>query len=63
MANRLVEDKASQAEAKTGSVHMHGPSDVDFSLTPRAALEPARRIEEAAVKAIINQANGSRTSA
>lgn len=58
MIDKLIQDEASEADAGANSVHVHGPADVDFSLTPTAALETARRIEEAAVEAIINRASG-----
>ena len=43
-------------EAGDNVVHVHGPADVDVSLTPRAALETARRLGEAAVETIVNHA-------
>jgi hypothetical protein len=51
-----VQDQASDVESGDNAVHMQGPADVDVSLTPRAALETARRLGEAAVESIINHA-------
>lgn len=53
---KRVQDEASQVEAGDNAVHVQGPADVDVSLTPRAALETARRLGEAAVESIINNA-------
>jgi hypothetical protein len=49
----VVYDEASDAEAEGRSVHVHGPSDLEINLTPRAALETAKRIGDAAIDALI----------
>jgi len=49
----IVYDEASDAEAEGRSVHVHGPADLEINLTPRAALETAKRIGDAAVEALI----------
>lgn len=51
-----VHDQASHAEAEGLTVHVHGPSDVHIMLTPAAALETAKRIGDAAVEVIIENA-------
>ncbi|WP_404369679.1 hypothetical protein AB5I39_17275 [Sphingomonas sp. MMS24-J45] len=56
MGEKEVQDKASDVEAGDNAVHVQGPADVDVSLTPRAALETARRLGDAAVESIINSA-------
>lgn len=56
MGDGTVQDEAGRAECRDNVVHVHGPADVDVTLTPRAALETAKRIEDAAVEAIIGQA-------
>lgn len=51
-----IYDQASHAEAEGPSVHVHGPSDMHIVLTPAAALETAKRIGDAAVEVIIENA-------
>jgi hypothetical protein len=51
-----IYDQASQAEAEGLAVHVHGPSEMHMVLTPSAALETAKRIGDAAVEAIIENA-------
>lgn len=48
-----VHDEPSEADAEGRSVHVQGPSDVDVTLTPAAALETAKRIGNAAVEALL----------
>jgi hypothetical protein len=48
-----VHDNPSEADAEGATVHMHGPSDVDLVFTPRAAIETAKRISNAAVEALL----------
>jgi hypothetical protein len=48
-----VHNEAGKAEAFDNAVHIVGPGAVDVLITPKAALETARRIGEAAVEAII----------
>lgn len=55
----VVYDEPSDAAAKGQAVHVHGPSDVDISLTPKAALETAKRIGDAAIEALINHRSGT----
>jgi hypothetical protein len=52
----VVYDEASDAEAEGRSVHVHGPSDLEINLTPRAALETAKRIGDAAIEALLERA-------
>lgn len=52
-----VHDEASDAAAQHGIVHVQGPDHVDILLTPRAALETSRRIGDAAIEAILSDAN------
>jgi hypothetical protein len=52
----VVYDEASDAEADGRAVHVHGPSDLEINLTPRAALETAKRIGDAAIEALIERA-------
>lgn len=56
MDEKPVQDEASEVEVGINAVHVQGPADVEVSLTPRAALETARRLGEAAVESIINNA-------
>lgn len=51
-----IYDQASHAEAEGLAVHVHGPSDMHMVLTPAAALETAKRIGDAAVEVIIENA-------
>lgn len=46
-------DEPSVAQAVGPVVHVQGPSDVDVTLTPAAALETARRISDAARNALL----------
>jgi hypothetical protein len=55
LGDGVVYDEASDAEAEGRTVHVHGPSDLEINLTPRAALETAKRIGEAAIDALIDQ--------
>jgi hypothetical protein len=48
-----VHDDASEADAEGRAVRVRGPSDVDVTLTPVAALETAKRIGNAAVEALL----------
>lgn len=48
-------DEPSDAEAEGPAVHVHGPADVDVTLTPAAALETAKRISNAAVEVLLSQ--------
>ena len=48
-----IYDVPSIAEAKGRAVHVHGPSDLDINLTPKAAIETARRIGKAANDALL----------
>ncbi len=64
MSNRKVHDNPSAVEARADGVHVEGPDDVSVVLTPRAALETARRLGDAAVEMLIghpeSQPKGSR---
>jgi len=55
-SNEMVFDEPSDAEAEKHNVHIHGPSDIDISLTPRAALETAKRIGDAAIEVLLENA-------
>lgn len=57
MGQDIVHNIPSEADAAGACVHVHGPSDVDISLTPEAALETAKRIGDAAVEVIIEKAS------
>ena len=52
----MIHDEASIAEAEGPSVHIHGPANVDVSLTPAAALKTSKRIEDAAVEVLLGTA-------
>ena len=52
-SGNLVHDVPSDAEAEGHTVRVHGPSDVDVSMTPGAALETAKRIGDAAIEALV----------
>lgn len=52
----MVHDRASDVEAEGSVVHLHGPSNVDLLLTPKAALEASRRIANAATEVLIANA-------
>ncbi|MDO9369499.1 MAG: hypothetical protein Q7T68_13105 [Sphingopyxis sp.] len=54
LASETVHSAPSDAEAAGRSVHVHGPSDVDVSFTPAAALETAKRIGDAAFEVLIS---------
>ena len=56
MNDKHIHDVPSEVEAEGETVHLHGPSDVDLTMTPRAALETANRLGEAAVDALLDQA-------
>ena len=51
-----VYDVPSDAEAEVGLVHIQGPDGVDVMLTAAAALETGRRIDRAAVEALLQPA-------
>lgn len=53
----VVHDVPSDAEAEGQTVHVQGPSDVDVSMTPSAALETAKRIEDAAIEVLVGPIN------
>ena len=56
MIPEIVHNVPSQAVPAGASVHIYGPSDLDISLTPEAALETAKRIGDAAVEVILEHA-------
>jgi hypothetical protein len=59
-----IYDTASEVRIIDGVVEIVGPDSVDVCLTPGAALKTAKRIEAAAVDAIVRSANaGSNTTA
>jgi len=53
MDKMTVHDKPSQVEARPDGVHVDGPADVAIVLTPKAALETAKRLGNAAVEMLI----------
>ena len=57
MIQPIVHDVPSDAVAAGHCVHIHGPSELDISLTPQAALETAKRIGDAAVEVILEHAS------
>lgn len=56
----VVHDEPSDAEAKGLVVHVHGPSGVDVTFTPEAALDTAKHIGDAAAEALIKVAAQAR---
>jgi hypothetical protein len=61
MTDPKVFDEPSNVEAEGAVIHVQGPSDADMSLTPKAALETANRLSEAAVEALMHRASASKT--
>lgn len=57
MNQDIIHNVPSEADAEGACVHVHGPSDLDISLTPQAALETAKRIGDAAVEVILEHAS------
>ena len=55
MSRKEVHDEPSDAKAEGRTVHIHGPSDVEVTLTPKAAFETAKRIGDAAVEALLDE--------
>lgn len=55
----IVHDAPSDADAEVGSVHVHGPSDVDVTFTPAAAIETAKRISNAAIEVLVAESKAS----
>jgi hypothetical protein len=51
-----VYDEPSGIEAEGKSVHVTGPAAVDFNLTPAAALEMSKRMEDVAVEVLVGSA-------
>jgi len=58
MSRRKAHDQPSSVEAQTDGVHVDGPDGVAVTLTPRAALETAKRMSDAAVEILIENASG-----
>jgi hypothetical protein len=52
-------NEPSDASPEGPVVHVRGPADVDFVLTPAAALETARRISDAAVEVLLETASAT----
>lgn len=52
-APTTVRDEPIDAAVAGPAVHIHGPPNVDITLTPAAALETAKRIGDAAIEALI----------
>ena len=52
MSKPVIFNVPSVALATPDGVHIDGPDGVDVTMTPRAALETAKRIGDAAVDAI-----------
>ena len=48
-----IYDEPSDVESSGQSVHVVGPSKVDFKLTPAAAIELSKRLEDVAVELLI----------
>jgi hypothetical protein len=55
---RTPNNELDEVEVKGTTVHVRGPSGHEVSLTPRAALEFAKKVTDAAVRALLNQAAG-----
>jgi hypothetical protein len=58
MNNPNVHNQPGTATSEGDVVHLSGPSDVDVTLTPTAALETAKRLEDAAIDALVGMASG-----
>ena len=57
MDDGRVHDEPSEVEADGESVHLFGPSDVEVTMTPKAALETAKRLGDAAIDALLDKAS------
>lgn len=53
-SGNVIYNDPSDVEVEGHSVRVHGPANVDVSMTPGAALETAKRIGDAAVESLIN---------
>ncbi|TPG42605.1 hypothetical protein EAH79_01630 [Sphingomonas koreensis] len=53
VSGNVVYNEPSDVETEGHTVRVHGPSDVDVSMTPGAALETAKRIGDAALEALL----------
>ena len=58
----VVHDEPSAADAQGLVVHVHGPSDLDVTFTPKAALQTAKHIGDAAAEALVELAAQSGTA-
>jgi hypothetical protein len=54
MIDAPVHNIAIHAEAVARSVHIHGASNIDITMTPAAAFDTAHRIGEAAIDALMH---------
>ena len=57
MTAKPFHDKPCEAEASDDAVEVKGPDDMEFSFSPRAALETAKNLEQAAVDLIVSKAS------
>jgi hypothetical protein len=62
MEDEVVHDTPSDVEADGSVVHLHGPSNAEIALTPKAALETAKRLGDAAVEALLDEASAGRAA-
>jgi hypothetical protein len=53
-----IHDEPSKVEVQEGGVHVDGPDAVDVTMTPKAALETAKRLGNAAVDLLIDNPDG-----
>jgi hypothetical protein len=59
MEKKPIHTEPCEAEAGENVVHVNGPDNIEVVLTPKAALETARNLEEAAVESIVEHAKTS----
>jgi carbamoylphosphate synthase large subunit len=50
---KKVYSEPSKVEAQTDGIHVEGPDAVEVTLTPKAALETAKRLGNAAVDMLV----------
>jgi hypothetical protein len=54
MEKQRVHDEPSKVEVQADGVHLDGPDSVDIVMTPKAALETAKRLGNAAVQMLVD---------
>jgi hypothetical protein len=55
---RTPDNELNEVDVEGATIHVRGPSGHEVSLTPRAALEFAKKLTDAAVRALLHQAAG-----